>query len=62
MTFLFTTDHIMVYTDKTNFQYKFRRTFELNQIKFLQIWNDLERIDELSFVYKSEKLPSMCFT
>lgn len=54
LTFHFTEREIMVYTDDTArcFQYEFEHQFDIADIKSVQVWDDVDYIDEIVFRYQ----------
>lgn len=55
LTFTFTNSDITVYTDDENrcFQYAFTHKFEIDQIKSVQLWDDVEYVEEITFRFKN---------
>lgn len=50
--FIFSDEEILVYSD-IGFHYKFELQFDLSEIRSLQIWDDLDYVNELKFVYNN---------
>lgn len=54
LTFHFDDNEILVYSDDEDrcFQYKFGHKFDIGDIKSVQVWDDVESVDEIIFRYQ----------
>lgn len=55
LTFHFYEDEIVVYSDDQDrcFQYKFDHKFDMGVIKSVQLWDDVDHVNEIVFRYKN---------
>lgn len=54
LTFHFSPREIVVYEDECkNYQYSFSHKFDMGDIRAVQVWDDVEYIDEITFRYKN---------
>lgn len=56
LTFFFDDNDFLVYTndDNRNYHYKFGYQFDIGDIHSIQVWDDVEYINEITFRYKKE--------
>lgn len=56
LTFHFTENEIIVYTEDEGrtYQYQFGHKFDISQIENVQVWDDIEYIQEIIFRYKTK--------
>lgn len=56
LTFHFTDNEIIVYTEDEGrtYQYQFGHKFNINEIESVQVWDDIEYIQEITFRYKTK--------
>lgn len=54
LTFHFDDSEFLVYSDDENrcFQYRFAYKFDIRDIKSVQVWDDVDSVDEIIFRYK----------
>lgn len=58
LTFFFDDNEFVVYSgdEFRNFQYRYQYQFDIRDIKSVQVWDDVDYINEIIFRYKSKKL------
>lgn len=56
LTFMFDDNEFLVYSEDEfrNFQYRFPYQYDIRDIKTVQVWDDVEYINEIIFRYKSK--------
>lgn len=54
LTFFFSDDEIVVYTNDVGrgFQYKYSNKFNIDDIRSVEVWGDVEYVNEIIFRYK----------
>lgn len=57
LTFHFDDSEFLVYSDDENrcFQYRFEYKFDIRDIKSVQVWDDIDYVDEIIFRYKKNQ-------
>lgn len=56
LTFHFDDNEILVYSDDEDrcFQYKFGQKFDIGDIKAVQVWDDIDYVEEIIFRYRKK--------
>lgn len=54
--FRLTDREIVVYTDDYNYQYSFEYQFDFGDVKAVQVWHDVDSIEEVTFRYNKKSM------